>query len=53
MVYAPPHRFAMPGDIFNYGYEGRALLFAKGNCAVGDEVTLSWLSCREDTCLPW
>lgn len=52
MVYAPPHRFDMPGDIFNYGYDGRVLLFAKGNCAVGDEVTLSWLSCREDTCLP-
>ena len=51
-IYAPPHRFMMPGDILNYGYEGNVRLFASGDCLPGDEVTLSWLSCREDTCIP-
>ena len=51
-VYAPPHRFMMPGDILNYGYEGTVRLFGSGHCLPGDEVTLSWLSCREDTCIP-
>ena len=52
MVYAPPHMFTMPGEIINYGYEGSVWLFAKGDCKEGDSVTLSWLSCREDTCVP-
>ena len=51
-VYAPPHQFTMPGGIINYGYEGSVRLFGTGNCQTGDVVTLSWLSCREDTCIP-
>ena len=54
-----PIRFAQPGNIVGYGYEGSALLMAKvtpprvlregSRAAIGAEV--SWLGCK-DVCVP-
>lgn len=54
-----PDRFELPGDIVNYGYGGRVLLFAlvtppkvldEGSVA-SFHVDASWLVCRE-SCIP-
>lgn len=51
-LYPPPQRFDMPGGIINYGYSDQIWLFAEGNCKDGAPLTLYWLACQDDTCVP-
>lgn len=51
-VFSPPHLFLMPGDVVNYGYEDSVSIFAEGQCNVGSEISINWLACQDDACVP-
>jgi thiol:disulfide interchange protein DsbD len=47
-LFPGPHRFVLPGDVVNYGYEGEATVLFRGE---PDEIDVTWLVCRSE-CVP-
>lgn len=58
LAFPTPHKFTMPGDIINNGYEGTVLFLAKVTPPPGAKgpatfsVDAEWLVCNPDMCIP-
>ena len=49
LLYPTPQKIPLAGDLVSYGYKGRVVFFVENP---KKKILLSWLACKEDTCIP-
>lgn len=49
LLYPTPKKIPLSGELLSYGYEGRVVFFVP---KAKSELTVRWLACKEDTCIP-